>query len=325
MRRRACERVAETAGVSGADARYVLGMRVVALVLALCAMAQPGPPREVCFTIDDLPWVSGVPIDAAETQRLTAKLLAGLTAHRIPAIGFVNEGKLYRDGRIDTRQVDLLRQWLDTGLELGNHTFSHRDFHATPLDAFQHEVVRGEAETTRLVGKRPRYFRHPMLHTGRTIDDKRGLDTFLTTRGYRVAPVTIDNSDYLFARAYDLASATERPRVLDTYLDYMTNVVAYYEQQAQVIVGRDIRQTLLLHANRLNADAIDRLARMFEQRGYRFVSLDRAVEDPAYTLADTYVGPAGMTWLHRWAITQGKRGIFAGEPTVPDWIERAAK
>ena len=42
-------------------------------------------------------------------------------------------------------------------------------------------------------------------------------------------------------------------------------------------------------------------------------------------LRDTYVGPAGITWLHRWALTAGKRGpFFAGEPTVPQYIERAA-
>ena len=301
-------------------------MRGIALLLlALGAMGQPAPQREVCFTIDDLPWVSAVPQTLPEVERLTAQLLAGLTAHRIPAIGFVNEGKLHRDGAVDVRQVRLLQQWLNAGLELGNHTFSHRDFHATPLKTFQEEIVRGEPETTTLLGKRPRYFRHPMLHTGKTLEDKRGLETFLADRGYRVAPVTIDNYDYIFARAYDLASAEDRPRILDTYIDYMTKVVEYYEQQSQVIVGREIRQTLLLHANTLNAHAIERLANVFERRGYRFVSLDRALDDPAYKTEDTYVGQAGITWLHRWALTQGRRGIFTGEPTVPDWIEKAAQ
>ena len=58
------------------------------------------------------------------------------------------------------------------------------------------------------------------------------------------------------------------------------------------------------------------------RRGYAFVRLEQALEDPAYASADTYTGPAGITWLHRWAMTQGKRGaIFAGEPTVPDWVQ----
>ena len=299
-------------------------IRLAAAVLALISLGQT-PQREVCVTIDDLPWVSAVPRDAAEVERLTTELLAGLTAHRIPAIGFVNEGKLERSGAVDRERVQLLQQWLDAGLELGNHTYSHRDFHATPLEAFQQDIIRGETVTTSLLGKRPRYFRHPMLHTGRTIEDKRRLESFVAGRGYRIAPVTIDNYDYVFAAAYDRATKSDRARVLDTYLVYMTAIVAYYEQQSQLIVGREIRQTLLLHANMLNAHAIDRLARMFEGRGYTFISLDRALDDPAYRSANTYVGAAGMTWLHRWALTQGRRGIFAGEPAVPDWIEKAAK
>ena len=296
---------------------------LVAIALLTTALSPSQPAREVCFTIDDLPWVSAVPQPIESVEKQTRQLLAGLAAHRIPAIGFVNEGKLQRDGRAVPAQEQLLKLWLDAGLELGNHTFSHRDFHATPLDEFKQEVVRGEPVTTRLMGKRPRYFRHPFLHTGRSLDDKKGLERFLAERGYRVAPVSIDNSDYIFASAYDRASASERTKVLDTYIEYMTAVVAYYEQQSQVIVGREIRQTLLIHANSLNAHAIDRLARMFEQRGYTFVTLDRALEDPAYGSADTYTGAAGMTWLHRWAITAGKKGIFAGEPTVPAWIEKA--
>ena len=255
-------------------------MRLLVIAFAALALTPPGQSRrEVCFTIDDLPWISAVPLGIDEKERQTAKLLAALRAHRIPAIGFVVEGNLQRDGAVDPRQVGLLRQWRDAGLELGNHTFSHRDFHATPLATFQQEVARGEQETTKLLGERPRYFRHPMLHTGRTIEDKRGLETFLATRGYRVAPVTIDNYDYIFARAYDRALEKERPRVLDAYIDYMTAIVEYYEQQSQLIVGREVRQTLLLHANLLNADAMDRLARMFEKRGYAFITLDRALED----------------------------------------------
>ena len=56
-------------------------------------------------------------------------------------------------------------------------------------------------------------------------------------------------------------------------------------------------------------------------RGYRFVSLQHALQDPAYTRRDEYVGPAGITWLHRWALTEGKKGaFFAGEPVVPEWV-----
>jgi len=106
----------------------------------------------------------------------------------------------------------------------------------------------------------------------------------------------------------------------------MEAIAAFYEQQSVAIVGREVRQTLLIHASALNAATFDRLASMLRDRGYRFITLDRALEDPAYQHRDEYYGPAGITWLHRWALTDGKKGaIFAGEPIVPGWIEQAAR
>ena len=68
------------------------------------------------------------------------------------------------------------------------------------------------------------------------------------------------------------------------------------------------------------------LASMFERRGYAFITLDRALEDPAYRSADTYTGPGGITWLHRWALTQRTaKTFFAGEPDVPGFVAELAK
>jgi len=88
----------------------------------------------------------------------------------VPAIGFVNERKLQPGGSVDPRRVALLQQWLDAGLELGNHTFSHTDLHRASVQVFQRDVLEGEKVTRRLLaakGNTPRYFRHPFLHTGR--------------------------------------------------------------------------------------------------------------------------------------------------------------
>lgn len=60
---------------------------------------------------------------------------------------------------------------------------------------------------------------------------------------------------------------------------------------------------------------------MMKRRGYEFVSLDQALTDGAYTRPDRYTGPAGITWLHRWALTAGKKGdFFHGKPEAPDWV-----
>jgi peptidoglycan/xylan/chitin deacetylase (PgdA/CDA1 family) len=300
----------------------------LAMTLMLGAPLQV-PAREVVITIDDLPVGGTVNFSVADWEHITDELVSALKRNAIPAIGFVNEWKLQRDGVVEPRRVAVLRKWLEAGLDLGNHSFSHLDLHATPRDTFEKDVLRGEPVTRALLaeaGRKPEFFRHPFLHTGRTLETKRGFELFLKEHGYRVAPVTIDNYDYIFANAFDRTIDTaRRQKIADAYLEYMTDVVAYYERQSTAIVGREMRQVLLLHATALNANTMDALARMFKARGYAFIRLERALEDPAYESADTYIGPGGITWLHRWALTNGKRGTFvAGEPIVPDWIEKAA-
>lgn len=290
----------------------------------------PQPARMVAVTFDDLPAIAQGDRSVATHARITERLLGHIRAHGVPAIGFVNEDKLLTEGRVDPRRVDLLRQWARAGLELGNHGYAHLDFHTTPVDAYIADVARGDS-VTRIVlaeaGRRPQFFRHPFLHAGRTMEDRRRFEASLAERGYRVAPVTIDNHDYLFAAAYDRAPADSvRRRVADEYIRYMEAVTAYYEQQSASLLGREIPHVLLLHANTLNADHFGRLAEMYAARGYGFVPLEQAMRDPAYASADTYTGPAGITWIHRWALTAGKRGAaFAGEPEVPAWIQALSR
>jgi peptidoglycan/xylan/chitin deacetylase (PgdA/CDA1 family) len=288
-------------------------------------------PRRIAVTFDDLPVTppSLHPID--EQERITEALLSVLSRHDVPAVGFVNEQKLEADGQIDPRRVALLESWLDAGHELGNHTYSHVDLHDVPLDRFLDDVLRGERSTRRLLARRgeePRYFRHPYLHTGRNLETKHAVEAFLARHGYRVAPVTVDNGEWIFGGAYARAGASGdaqlQRRLAAAYVPYMERVVRFYEDQSRQLFGREIPQVLLLHAYALNADHLDRLLNRLHGRGYRFIPLDEALADPAYASEDTYVGPGGITWLHRWAITRNvDRSMFAGEPDVPEWVRRA--
>jgi peptidoglycan/xylan/chitin deacetylase (PgdA/CDA1 family) len=309
------------------------------VVLAPLAAAPQSPNplqkqnREIAVTFDDLPIAGVLSHDLASSRAITSKLLAAITAHRIPAVGFVNEGKLRGDGGVDAKRVELLRMWLDAGLELGNHTYAHLDLNRTPLPAFEEDVLRGETVTRPLLrarGMTLRFFRHPFLHTGRDLDTKRQFESFLAAHGYRVAPVTIDNDEYIFAAAYDRASARGHRnlvrRVAEAYVPYMEAKLEFFERNSRDLVGYEMRQILLLHANPMNAEHFHALARMIERRGYRFITLDRALEDAAYESPDTYVGSGGITWLHRWALTKGVgKDFFAGEPAVPAFVEKAAQ
>src|SRR5688500_5656953 len=206
-------------GVGFSPARFfrlkVIGMaRVLAILPAVLFTAflganQSPPTRPVAIEFDDLPGASVGGLDIEHFERFTTELLAAIGRHQVPSIGFVNEGKLAAGGAVVPARVALLKQWIDAGLELGNHSYSHHDLHTTPLEDFKQDVIRGEPITKKLMGdagKRLRFFRHPFLHTGRDAATRRDFETFLAERGYRVAPVTIDNYDYTFARAYDCAA-----------------------------------------------------------------------------------------------------------------------
>lgn len=299
---------------------------LLVLILPMALGASTAGASEIAVTFDDLPVVTAArdPID--RQQEITRKLMAALVEQRIPAAGFVNADKLLSAGLPDPERLALLAAWLDAGMELGNHTFAHRDLHRIPVAEFLEGIERGDAPLRSLLSKRdsaPRWFRHPFLHTGRTAADRAKVDETLARLGYRVAPVTIDNSEWIFARAWD--NARENPaqakRVADEYVRYMAAKVAYYEKQSQKLFGRKIRQVLLVHANGLNAEHFGRLAAELRKSGHTFIPLERALEDDVYRSADSYFGPAGISWLDRWALTRGvPRGFFADEPRTERWI-----
>ena len=286
--------------------------------------------RLMAITVDDLPVSQPSWHTNEQMDRITTDLLATFARHRVPAVGFVNQGKLEVEGEIDPFRVGILRRWLNAGLELGNHGYAHLDLHRVPPEEWMADVVRGEPATRALLeesGAELRYFRHPFLHVGMSVEIQTETGEFLDSRGYTVAPVTIDNSEWVYGRAYSYAynagNEELKERIGRDYVRYILEVILYYEGQSQAIVGGAIPQVLLVHAYALNADWLDEILTALEERGYRWVSLEEALKNPVYERAiDGWTGRGGITWLHRWAITEDlDRSIFQGEPEVPGWVE----
>jgi peptidoglycan/xylan/chitin deacetylase (PgdA/CDA1 family) len=297
-----------------------------------CSSAQTTTAHQVAITFDDLPVISTVQTDKGWAE-ITTKLLRTIKRNKIPAVGFVNENKLYSGDQLNPNRVALLKAWLDAGLELGNHTFSHRSLHSTPLEEFKSDVLRGEKvlrELTTANHKKLQYFRHPFLHTGRSLQIRQEFEAFLNTHGYTVAPVTIDNSDWIFARAYDNARDAndwaEMNRIAAAYIPYMDSKFGHYENLSAKLFGRNMKHVLLLHANSLNADHFGELVTMMKNRGYTFITLGEALTDSAYRSPDTSTGAWGISWIDRWALTRNvPSNFFAGEPRPPAFVMKLAR
>lgn len=261
------------------------------LGIALCSAAD----RRVAITIDDLPrGGDGGPRDYESLRAMTEKLLAPFKEQKIPVIGFVNEGKIPAP---ELRKI--LDLWLDAGADLGNHTYSHPNFYTTPLEQFEKEVIDGEPVIRAALearGKKLEYFRHPFLNVGPNLETRRAFEQFLTARGYQIAPVTLDNSDYMFALVY--SHSPLKARIVHDYVPYLTLIVQFFEQRAVEVTGHEIPQILLIHASQLNADQMPQILEMFRSRGYSFISLKEALKDPVYELTDDYAGRGGFSWIH---------------------------
>jgi peptidoglycan/xylan/chitin deacetylase (PgdA/CDA1 family) len=290
------------------------------------------PQRTVVITVDDLPGAE-FGIDHAignlkELEQINLAIPAALRSHHVPGIGFVSEWKLQVDGQRDARTA-LLQMWLDAGLTLGNHTYSHVDFQTTPLDQYEDETIRGEVVTRELMaaaGQKEKYFRHPFLNTGPTAEAKSAFEAFLKERGYRVAPVTVDPSDYMFndilGESIEKNDKELAAKAKTEYLAYADIVFAYEEQESRNLFRREIPQILLVHDSELNAQCLDALLSQLEKRGYKFISLDDALADPAYATPDLFIGGVGISWFMRWKVAFGQKPDYEKSPEPPKWVQQ---
>jgi hypothetical protein len=105
-------------------------------------------------------------------------------------------------------------------------------------------------------------------------------------------------------------------RIAAEYLDFTDRVVAWYRMAALQLLGRRPAFVFLLHASRLNAASIDGLARILRKQDLKAVTLDKAMEDPAYGIADDYVGSDGDEWLSRWSLALHKELPWPSLPQV---------
>ncbi len=242
---------------------------------------------------------------------MTKQIVDGLGG--APAIAFANPGRAREMSAEELQRV--LGIWTSGGVELGNHTNTHPDFHKTaPAEYFADILAAEEALRPARGGRRCEYFRHPYLRTGVTKESREALARFLAEQKYRVAPITVDTSDYVCALVYK----REGRAVLEQYVPYLESVFAFFEKRSTEVLGREIAQTLLIHANQLNADAMPQFLAMLRRRGYRVVSMGEALQDPLYKTKEEYMGSSGISWIHRWGLAKGMP--IAWEPDPPKAI-----
>ena len=311
--------------------RLASWLRLAMAVIAVSPVvrAEPAPEKRVAITFDDLPLATEAkvrPADVRTARKVHQVILSALERRGAPATGFVVEASVRRLGPAG---VELLAAWNRGAYELGNHSFSHADSNQLDLEGIRREIERGEATIgplARSAGRRVRFFRFPLNHLGDTDEKRRAIEELLASRGYTLAAATIDTSDYVFERAYGRALARDdkamQRRILDAYVEYSREEIAYYGKLNREVLGREAPAILLLHLNRVNAASLERVLDIFVEGGYRFISLSEAQSDPAYAQPPKFSTRFGPMWGYRWARERGVKVDGSREQEPPEWVAR---
>lgn len=287
--------------------------KTIIFILGVLFNCQNASAHEIAFTFDDLPCQQEE--SAAKQFEINKRILKTLKDFKAPAIGFVNESKLYNNGETSEKTA-ILKLWIDEGFTLGNHTYSHNSLNNTNLEEFKEDVTRGATVSRKLMKEADlqySYFRHPYLHTGTTKETRASFEQFLQREGYIIAPATIDTDDWIFNKQL-IENPNQEDKIIKNYLEHIKKKFDFYEQVSQKLFNRNIKHIWLLHANLLNSYAMKDLLQLASQRGYTFINLEAALQDKAYSESDNYYQPFGVSWLYRWDYTRGKVIDWSNDP-----------
>ena len=179
--------------------------------------------------------------DAGYENGCTAKILDVLKSHKVPATFFLV-------GNYVEKNADLVRRMVTEGHIVGNHTMHHHDMSKlSDKDAFSRELTELEACFKDITGKElPKFYRPPQgIYSEENLRHAQEL-------GYKTV-------------FWSLA-----------YVDWLNNDQPTREQAFSKLIPRTHNgAVVLLHStSATNAEILDDLLGKWEERGYRFASID---------------------------------------------------
>ena len=274
----------------------------LAITLLLAWIAAPIVcSEELAITFDDLP-LNGELAPGLSRTKIVKHVVAILDQHKLsPVYGFVN-GKRFENS---PDGAEAMRQWINAGELIGNHTYAHSDLTDISAVDFLQDMRANEPVLERLDSDNHwHWFRYPYLHEGNTLTKRDQVRGALAQRGYRVAQVTLDWEDYLWNSAYAHCVARHDERAVqwlhDSYLDFASRYIDADRAMAQAVVGRPVSHVLLLHLGSYSEVILPELIELLRHKGFSFVSLEQAQRDPIYASNPNVATDNGGTLLEQW-------------------------
>ncbi len=294
------------------------------------AIARPNHYVEVAVTVDDLPGMGALPA-GMNRIRIGQNIGQALKGSGVPAYGFANGVQLVAD----PPQVDVLKEWAKAGFPIGNHTFSHMSLSKVDARTYIPDIERMDRalaglnlDVESLTARR--VFRCPYMAEGNTIEKRDKVRDYLFAHQYRIAEVTIDYQDWAWNDAYTRCLARRDPAALEGVRKRAADSALRHLEEstrlARMLFGRDIRHILLIHMGAFEAAELGGILGKYRTAGVRFISLRRAMQDPAYQVNPNYAYPGGdMTFLDQIVESRKMRNPFRDAIDNPQTIGMICK
>jgi len=266
-------------------------------------------PPQLALTMDDprLKLETGL-----QWQEANSRILKALDGRSIKAALFVC------GLRVDEYEgTKLLSAWDQAGHMICNHSYSHLNYCGpTSYADFAVDFLKDEKIIAPYQNKTP-LFRYPFLKEGDTADKRDRFRALLKESGYRVGHVTIDTSDWYVDQRMGDRLAKQPKASIQPYRDYLVahllDRASFYRQLAIDVLGRDIRHTLLLHYNSLNALVLPDVMTAFEKAGWQWIDASLAYQDEVFRSVPKTL-PAGESLV--WALAK-ETGRFPARLRYP--------
>jgi hypothetical protein len=264
---------------------------------------------QLALTLDDPTLSLG---SVLKWQEANSRILKAISAKDLRAALFVCGMRVD-----DVDGTKLLSAWDQAGHLVCNHSYSHKFYdERTSYADFAFDFLKNE----RVIApyrNRASLFRYPFLKEGDTSDKRDRFRALLKERGYRVGHVTIDASDWYVSQRFVDRLGKQPNAPVAPYRDYLIahllDRAAFYRQLALDVIGRDIRHTLLVHFNPLNAFVLPEVLNAFEAAGWQWIDASLAFEEPIFR-SQPHTLPAGESLV--WALAK-ETGRFENRLRYP--------
>ena len=239
--------------------------------------------QQIAFTWDDLPAHSALPKGETRVEIGRKLINAMKIAHMPPVYGFVNGIAIERE----PDSAPMLKDWRDAGLFLGNHTWSHMNLNTASLADWEADLLRNEPVIQKHAGNSDwRWLRYPFLAEGDTPEKRVEARKFLAAHNYKIAAVTMSFGDYLWNEPYARCVAKNDTAAISqlesSYLQAASDDADFRRVMAKALFGHDIPYVLLMHVGAFDARMLPRLLDLYRSKGFTFVTLKEAENDPFY-------------------------------------------